>query len=304
MSTIERARGRWCEILPQLGIDAHFLRNRHGPCPLCGGKDRFRFDDRDGTGSYFCNQCGPGAGVILVRKKHGWDFKTAADAIDNIIGTDPPRPPRPAPPSKSPASRLAKIERVLGQATDQRIVENYLTGRGLTIVPNLLRGHRGLWHAEAKRKLPVVVAPVLGPDGTLQSAQRIYLGDVTPRKKTMPAVDTIRGGAVRLFDPADATLGVAEGIETAIAAHELFGLATWAALSTTGFDTFEPPARLRRLVILADNDTNYAGQKAAYTLASRLARKVPVVEVMVPSDPDTDWLDVLNQRRRNAEVVP
>jgi putative DNA primase/helicase len=303
MSTIERARGRWCEILPQLGIDAHFLRNRHGPCPLCGGKDRFRFDDRDGTGSYFCNQCGAGVGVILVRKKHGWNFKTAADAIDNIIGTDPPRPPRPAPPPRSPASRLAKIERVLGQATDQRIVESYLTGRGLTIVPKLLRGHRGLWHAEAERKLPVVVAPVLGPDGTLQSAQRIYLGDVEPLKKTMPAVDTIRGGAVRLFDPADATLGVAEGIETAIATHELFGIATWAALSTTGFDTFEPPAGLRRLVIFADNDTNYAGQKAAYALASRQARTIEV-EVKVPLDPDTDWLDVLNQRRRNAEVVP
>ncbi len=146
-NTIERARGRWSEILPRLGIDARFLRNRHGPCPLCGGKDRFRFDDLDGTGSYYCNQCGAGVGIILIRKKHGWDFKTACDEIDLIIGTDPPRPPRPAPPPKSPASRLAKIERVIGQATDQRIVESYLTGRGLTIVPNLLRGHRGLWHA-------------------------------------------------------------------------------------------------------------------------------------------------------------
>ncbi len=123
MSTIERARGRWCKILPRLGIDARFLRNRHGPCPLCGGKDRFRFDDRDGSGSYFCNQCGAGVGIILVRKKHGWDFATACREIDNIIGIDAPRPPRPSPPPQSPASRLAKIERVLAQATDRRIVE-------------------------------------------------------------------------------------------------------------------------------------------------------------------------------------
>ena len=65
MNTIERATGRWREILPQLGIETRFLVNRHGPCPLCGGKDRFRCDDRDGSGSYYCNQCGPGPGIML-----------------------------------------------------------------------------------------------------------------------------------------------------------------------------------------------------------------------------------------------
>ena len=25
---------------------------------MCGGKDRYRFDDQDGTGSWFCNRCG------------------------------------------------------------------------------------------------------------------------------------------------------------------------------------------------------------------------------------------------------
>ena len=38
LNTVERARGRWREILPRLGIDARFLVNRHGPCPLCGGR--------------------------------------------------------------------------------------------------------------------------------------------------------------------------------------------------------------------------------------------------------------------------
>ena len=96
MSTIERARHRWREILPQFGIDTRFLTNKPGPCPLCGGKDRYRFDDREGDGTYFCNQCGPGAGVILLRKRHGWDFRTACDEIDRVIGTEaaPPAPHR------------------------------------------------------------------------------------------------------------------------------------------------------------------------------------------------------------------
>ena len=50
-TTMTRARGRWREILPRFGIAGRFLQNRHGPCPLCGGKDRYRFDDRDGSGS-------------------------------------------------------------------------------------------------------------------------------------------------------------------------------------------------------------------------------------------------------------
>src|SRR5580693_458201 len=91
MNTVERARGRWREILPALGIGRQYLVNKHGPCPLCGGRDRYRFDDREGTGSYFCNQCGAGSGLILIRKKNGWNHAEACNAVDEIIGTDRPR---------------------------------------------------------------------------------------------------------------------------------------------------------------------------------------------------------------------
>ena len=63
-NTIERARFRWREILPQLGVDTRFLTKKHGPCPLpsCGGRDRFCFDDKNGDGTYFCRRCGAGTG--------------------------------------------------------------------------------------------------------------------------------------------------------------------------------------------------------------------------------------------------
>ena len=91
-------------------------------------------------------------------------------------------------------------------------------------------------------------------------------------------------------------MGIAEGIETAIAAHELFGLSTWATISSSIMESFVPPAGVRRLTIFADHDANFAGQLAAYTLAHRLHRLDPglAVEVNVPPEPDTDWLDVLN----------
>jgi putative DNA primase/helicase len=79
------ARGRWREILAQLGVDPDFLRNTHGPCPGCGGKDRFRFDDREGDGTFICSQGGgellSGDGFTLLQHVKKWDFAKCATEL-------------------------------------------------------------------------------------------------------------------------------------------------------------------------------------------------------------------------------
>ena len=298
-NTIERARGRWREILPQLGIETHFLCNKHGPCQICGGKDRFRFDDREGSGSYYCNQCGPGPGLLLIRKLRGWDHKTACAAVDKIIGSGNLAPPTQHSP-KSAERRAATIQRLLRDARQPDVVTAYLRRRGIAVTSDVLKGYwRCPYYDEDRRKLigtfRAVIAPIVGPDGTLQSVQRIYDADLDPRKKIMPPIDTISGAAVRLHEPLD-ELGIAEGVETALAVRQLYGLPVWAALSEGGIKSFCPRSGLQQLHIFADNDSNYVGQVAAFNLARRLRRDGLTVDVHVPPVADTDWLDVLNER--------
>ncbi|WP_418319663.1 primase-helicase zinc-binding domain-containing protein [Piscinibacter sakaiensis] len=38
-----RAHGHWTQILGSLGVDERILGKRNGPCPLCGGTDRFQY---------------------------------------------------------------------------------------------------------------------------------------------------------------------------------------------------------------------------------------------------------------------
>lgn len=101
------AQGSWPSILGALaGLTSDQLTDKHQPCPLCGGDDRYRFDDKDGTGSWFCNQCGgkdqrggAGNGMDMLLRRTGWSFAEAAKRIEQHLGIST-TPIKPKPPTR------------------------------------------------------------------------------------------------------------------------------------------------------------------------------------------------------------
>jgi putative DNA primase/helicase len=89
--TVNQACGHWPRILPALGVKV--IKNRHQACPVCGGSDRFRFDDKEGRGTWFCNQCGAGDGLKLVEKVFGVKPSEAARKVNAVTGSLPPVSP-------------------------------------------------------------------------------------------------------------------------------------------------------------------------------------------------------------------
>lgn len=102
----EAVRGRWPEILSKLGgVSDQFLsvsKTKEGPCPMCGGSTRYRFDDLQGQGTWFCSHCGGrdrkgggGRGWDLLMRMRGWTFSEARQQVQNYLGIqrDRPQPP-------------------------------------------------------------------------------------------------------------------------------------------------------------------------------------------------------------------
>lgn len=297
-------QGRWRSILTVLGIDERALSGKHCPCPMCGGRDRFRFDDKEGRGTYFCSGCGAGDGVQLAMGISGLSFRDVARAVERIAGTVRLTP---AKAERSDEDKIAFLRRAFRESKPiERGDEayRYLAGRGLSVydLPESIRLHPGMSYrddGEVLGTFPAMLATVTSPMGKAVSIHRTYLQDgrkapVSAPKKLMQGLP-LPGAAIRLT-PVSRTLGIAEGVETALAAAELFEMPTWSCISTSGIESFEPPEGVEHVVIFADHDANFAGQATAYRAAHRLALRGIEVEVIVPPTVG-DWLDELNQRR-------
>ena len=228
-----------------------------GPCPVCGGRDRFGVNVQRGV--FNCRRCEVGGdGIKLVEFVLGADFKAALAWLvgERDLALDPAeaeRRRRQAEARKRRQDEYARRKREGARAEARRIwqearpatgtlVHDYLERRGITrvLLPQLpvsVRFHPALPYMVADGKVwrelhrgPAMVAAIQAPDKKLIGVHRTWIDLARPKGKTvleyngevMPAKKvhgSKKGGAIRLHTPPGATMMVmGEGIETTLTA--------------------------------------------------------------------------------------
>lgn len=298
----QSAKGKAHSILASLGIDVSDDPKKHTACPICGpgrNSHRFRFENADGRGNWYCSQCKGGDLFSLIMMSLGIDFAEAMRRIADIIG-EAEMDTAPAQKKLDDEKKRRLLNELWLEADPIRgddLVSKYLRGRGIVLTPDDVRFCPKCYESGTERFYPAMLGLVRGMTGKPITIHRTYLSedgkkaDVKSPKKIMPCVGRMQAAAIRLFPPKGDLIGIAEGVESAISATQIFDIPTWSVVNTSVMESFVPPEGVRRVVVFGDNDPNFAGAKSAYTLANRLYLKDYIVEVSLPGL--ADWNDEL-----------
>ena len=333
-----QSTGQWNYILPALGVSAEALTNKHKPCPACGGKDRFRYDDKQGRGTFVCGQLDglSGDGFALVQHIYGCDFKEAARLVAGVLGMveGEPLPERKTPPQQQAQPQKDRIEAlqalwaIAEQNRGHDCIKTYLHGRGLDvaalepIVSTLgfvaaldywVQDDKGKWLVLGQH--PAIVAKFESVGGELMGLHRSYLntdctgklqladpftGRLLDAKKMMARYQGSNTGTAIQLCPAAESLAVCEGIENGAAIYQESGIPVWACGSAGGMAAMAFPSTVKQLFVFADTDANEAGIKAARRLESRAIAQGIEVRIWQSGMAGMDILDVVTARKAAA----
>lgn len=339
----EAARGRWLDILSGVApeLEAAIARvGRHVGCPVHGGRDGFRlFQDAEETGGGICNTCGRYPdGFGLVMWVRGCGFNQALRLVADSLGMDcqgaVPTPRRGTvlknrseikAAVRSKAAAQARAMWVGAAPLQGSIGDLYLARRGIQTASlggqlRDLRFHPRMRHRNELEETsfwPGLLAKVRAPSGQVVGIHRTYLDDsgrkapVDQAKKLMPKFGELGGGAIRFGSPIGGTVGVAEGIETALSVTSATGIPCWACVSATLLEAFVPPPDVKNVLIWGDLDRSGAGQRSAKALQLRLwgagfraQTLFPAAHLGESKGKGTDWNDVLVHLGPTAFPIP
>lgn len=286
------AQGQWPRILPALGVKV--VKNRHMPCPVCGGSDRFRFDDLEGRGTWLCNQCGAGDGLDLVKKALNINLTEAAERVNALTGNLPPVSgaavaPAEAEENEAARSAAAALAQQLVSTARETTANAYLSRKGWPEQSclTLAKPHKVALTTYSPGD---VVVPLRDMNGALVNVQLINAEGI---KRTLKGGQVKGACHILSSDKPSRRIWLAEGCATGLTVHNLTGDVVWIALSSVNLLSLAGLAREKhpslQLVIAADRDLNGDGQRKAAQAAAACNGVVALPPVF------GDWNDAFMQ---------
>ncbi len=307
-----------------------------GICPF-HNEATASFTVNDKKRFFYCFGCGEKGDVIaFIRRRQDLEFREAIELLESENGlrnleraTIAPAPPKV--PQAEDLSRLARVAQYWDQARSLVAgdpVDRYLRGRLLVPPadygigsaelnagwPDSLRFAPRLWHSLEKRGMPGMVAAFRRTDGSLAAVHRTFFkinadGSVvkagTVSDKAM--FGDVKGSAIFLAPIVD-KMGGGEGIETTLAAMQMFKRAGLAFGARAGMSNFELPLAVADFIYWADKNKRHpdqtksrVGERAAF--AGKLLNKAGrTIAVLVPrlAAETADFNDVLLEQARIA----
>lgn len=204
-------------------------------------------------------------------------------------------PPRSASRDNTPPDNIQRLWRDAACLRDSPAAR-YLAQRGIALVSPDLRylARTPLGPKGSVRFLPAMLAAVRHDLGIL-ALHRTFLdartGKIAKFDGPKRALGSLGRGAVRLAGPRGGKLGLAEGIETALSAQQLFGISCWATLGTERFGLVAIPESVTELSLFIDHDP--AGSEAERRAREAYARDGRTIVTHRPAQPGADFNDVL-----------
>ncbi|MGV3346384.1 primase-helicase zinc-binding domain-containing protein [Enterobacteriaceae bacterium LUAb1] len=278
MKTVDAVRGRWPEIFKAFGLPpVTGKKHYHGECPVCGKKGKYRCDNKNDSGSWICS-CATGDGWSLLELTQKKDFKTLAREIDQLIGNryDGARQRGSPPATQEIRSRVIRKYSSLPPLRETT-ARQYLLSRGIHDLPSshvkfnpeekTPQGNKSsIWSIATDDKGSACYLHRTILDGTKKAE---FEGNKRMLRLQEESYLNFSGSvAIRMF-PVSSTLGIAEGIETALSCKQIYGCNTWSALNAGFLKKFRAPKGVNHLIIFADTDNNGAGLAAAFECGHR-----------------------------------
>ncbi|AOM42830.1 DNA primase [Xenorhabdus hominickii] len=317
MNTAEAVIGHWPEIfahykLPPVTGKNHFK----GKCPICGRKGKFRIDNQNGRGTFICSCGNAGDGWALLRLTQGKEFKVLADEIDQLLGIQREKV-IPKPKVSTVADKRQKMIAHYSRMPELKgtSAEKYLQRRGIYShhpieqirfcekQPTYKGDYQAMWAlaTDARGQLCYLHRTYL--DGEKKAPLEVTRKMMSLQEETY--LDHAQSVAIRLF-PVNSTLGIAEGIETALSCKQIYKVNTWSTMNAGHMAKFIAPRGVKHLIIFADNDWSATGEAAAYACANKNLLANNDIEKVSVRYPDLgDFNDLLQQgcQAREREFV-